>query len=119
MSFFSNKRNIFCLFVVSLLFAFANSATQVKNSKFNPGSSKSTKRHQIQRKQKKNKLGTFFMIKSFFVTMFDPEYGMEEKGPLANSNIKRTGSLSASGGFGMGVGGSNSFGSVCGPNGCS
>ena len=118
MSFFINKRFIFCFFVLTLLFAFANSAAQVKTSKIKPTSSKSTKRPSIQRKQKKNKLGTIFMIKSFFITMFDPEYGMEVKGPLANSNIKRSGALSSSGGFGMGVGGSSNFGSVCGPNGC-
>ena len=112
-----NRRSIYFLLVIlfiSIIYCECASQTKVTKSSIKSSVSKSLKKSPF---KKKSKLGTVTMIKSFFMTMFDPEYGLEEKGALANSNIKRTNSGGASFGA-FSSGGSSGFGPVCGPNGC-
>ena len=72
-------------------------------------------------KNKQQKLSLIFMIKSFFISMIDPEYGEpdalgKQKASKVKGGAKNNNAASQ---FGLGFSNSaGSFGSVCGPGGC-
>ena len=72
--------------------------------------------------------GLLSMLKAFFVTLFDPEYGglitYDHCAISSNRGVVSPGALSGAGDTGTvpfldaAIGASNTFGPVCGPNGC-
>jgi hypothetical protein len=87
-------------------------------SKFSSGVKKGSKSSSgLKYKSKKQKLGPIFMIKSFWLSLFDPEYAASAM-PSKVPGIK-IGQVSGSLGGSTVSGSGGSFGPVCGPNGCS
>ena len=105
------------------IFLFALLASLLLNTRATIILSKSTsKSSKYTPKKKQQKLSLIFMIKSFFISMVDPEYGEPDAlGKQKASKVKGGAKNTAASQFGLGfsnAAGGGSFGSVCGPGGC-
>ena len=113
-------RSYFILLLALLASIALNTDATIILSKSAP---KSSSKYTPKNKKKQQKLGLIFMIKSFFTSMIDPEYGEPDAlGKQKASKVKGgANNNNAASQFGLGFGnaaGGGSFGSVCGPGGC-
>ena len=74
------------------------------------------------KEERKKKLNLFFMTKSFFVSLVDPNYGKPDAlGRIEKNNkgkVKPSNEPVSTLGFGFGGPIGGAAGPVCGPNGC-